>query len=205
MESKIAAAIEAVKLAAAESAAIIVGAYRELDKANAAHGSTTSFAVTSLVTAISVAGIPRTEAGVKMVKAAVKAAFEAQYEGEDPLTEDKWLLGDCIAMGLIAEASVSQYRNRAVKLWFHSAKNPKLKEAIKAGIIPNAVLDPLPTPFARGGGRPKAAAKTASKVVSTSREDLDKAIADAIRIAKALGLGGFAASIEDLAKASLSE
>lgn len=182
--------------AATAAAKQILTATEALGRAEVAVASTTTAAILRLVDAIDVAGIARDEAGVKMVKKAISTGFR---EAMSLAAE----LATVSGQRTLAEGSIGVYINRAVKMWFYSQKDKKLAAARNAASIPQAYVDKLATPFSRGGGRP--AAKKASEVVSTSREDLDKAIADAIRIAKALGLGGFAASIEDLAKASLSK
>lgn len=188
--------------AATAAARSIMAATEALGRAEVAVASTTTAAILKLVDEIDVAGIARDEAGVKMVKKAISTGFR----------EVMGLAAELAAMSnqrTLAEGSIGVYINRAVKMWYYSnGKDKKITAARNPGkdqkaYIPQAYVDKLATPFSRGGGRP--AAKKASPVESTSREDLDKAIADAIRIAKALGLGGFAASIEDLVKASLSK
>lgn len=194
--------ITAIKAAAIVAAGDILAAERGADAAASAYSSAVSLAIIGLVDAMSISGLPRTEEGVKTAKETIKEAFLAQQEGED-LDMDRILLGDAIALKIVSAKVVDQYRIRAVKLWYYSKDNDEINEAVKKGEVPYTLLAELPTPFARAGGRP--AAKKASKVESVSRETLDKAIADAIAAATALGLKGFAASLAELAKASLSK
>lgn len=194
--------ITAIKTAAAVAANDILTAERSADAAASAYSSSISLAIIGLVDAMSVSGLPRTEEGVRVAKETIKGAFLQQQEGED-LDMDKILLGDAIALGIVSAKVVDQYRIRAVKMWYYAKDNADIKTAMAEGVVPYKALMDLPTPFARAGGRP--AAKKASKVESISRETLDKAIADAIAAANALGLKGFAASLAELAKASLSK
>ena len=194
--------ITAIKTAAIVAAGDILAAERSADAAASAYSSSISLAIIGLVDAMSVSGLPRTEEGVKVAKETIKDAFLQQQDGEN-LDMDKILLGDAIALGIVSAKVVDQYRIRAVKLWYYAKDNTDIKEAMSKGEVPSRLLAEMPTPFARAGGRP--AAKKASKVQSVSRETLDKAIADAIAAATALGLKGFAASLAELAKASLSK
>lgn len=195
-------AITAIKTAAAVAANDILTAERSADAAASAYSSSISLAIVQLADAMSISGLPRTEVGVKIAKETIKGAFLQQQEGED-LTDDNLMLGDAIALGIVSGKVIDQYRIRAVKMWYYCKDNDAIKEAVSKGEVPSRLLAELPTPFARAGGRP--AAKKASKMESVSRETLDKAIADAIAAANALGLKGFAASLAELAKASLSK
>lgn len=194
--------ITAIKTAAAVAANDILTAERGADAAASAYSSAISLAIIQLVDAMSVSGLPRTEEGVKVAKETIKDAFLQQQEGED-IDMDKILLGDAIALGIVSAKSVDQYRIRAVKMWFYAKDNDEIKTAMTEGVVPYKALMDLPTPFARAGGRP--AAKKASKVKTDSREDLDKAIAETIRLLKVFGCGDFAATLSAMAKERLSK
>ena len=154
-------------------------------------------AILKYVDALCAAGVPRTEDGVKVAKAAIAAACAKRSEKKAPTT-----LGDFIAAGAVNAGTIEQYRIRAVKLWYYLPSNKKLAAAHASGEVPVTDLAPLATPFASKGGRPS---KKASAPVSASREDLDKTIADAIAKAKALSLGGFAAELERIVQEFLSK
>jgi len=154
-----------------KTAATVVKAWGEFDKASAKLRDVTQAAFQHAIDSATVAGVTRDEAGTKHLMATIRGAA--------PFVE-------AISLGMLERKTVTEYAQSAGRAFFHGVPfTANLKNE------PDMAL-----PWSKA--KPTAEAEKAGAVTSTSREALDQTGRKWLQQARLLGLTGLAADTLDL-------
>jgi hypothetical protein len=166
----------------------------KLSKALSAAADAVQVTMQSYVDACLGAGLPKTEDGCKAIGKAIVGAMAEVIRENLPSTAGV-SKKDAANMDLpalwtlspIPKKTITEYAQGAQRAFFHGVPwSPRLKNDPDKG---------LPWGKAKGSA---GSAGTAGKVESTDRAALDATLSKALRQARMLGLGGFAADMEAL-------
>lgn len=199
-------------------ATAVISAHRRLTESV---GKTMS----AFIDACIVAGIPRDEAGCKAVAAKVETDLLDVIKaglvkgGVDISTLDRADLWTAAAThGFIARSTASALCNAAARMFYWSGQTGADGQPVPVRYASTLATDPrFALPWSKAFDTTKSVKADAGRVQvpaggdvqtpakATSRADLDKAIRNAIKIARALTLNGLAADLLDAARGTLTD
>jgi hypothetical protein len=157
------------------SATTIIKAYEAFDKASGNLADTVNFTMQAYIDQCNKAGLSKTETDVTRLGKMIR--------------ESQTVL-DIVASGAMEKKTFTEYAQSAMRAFFHGVPfNAALKNDKNMGL-----------PWGGAKGEKKSAT---GKVITTTREELDKTLCKALEQARALGLLNFAAELVDLAAESL--